>query len=86
MEILGYIHHILRNYKEHGKRLLFWPLGQPKNFFSSRILYSNISGIKFYSTSFAEYNLKIKQTFLHIAAINYLSNYTQIANHFFKIL
>ena len=33
MEILGYIHHILRNYKEQGKRLLFWPLGQPKNVF-----------------------------------------------------
>ena len=30
-------------------------MGQPKNVFLSRILYSNICGIKFYSTSVTEY-------------------------------
>ena len=33
----------------------FCPVGQPKNVFFSRILYSNICGIKFYSTSVTEY-------------------------------
>ena len=33
MEILRFIHHIFRNYKKQGKRLFFWPVGQPKNVF-----------------------------------------------------
>ena len=56
MDILRCIHHIFRNYKKQGKRLFFFcPVGQPKNVFFSGILYSNICGIKFYSTSVTEY-------------------------------